>query len=75
MYIVGQNTYHFYEMGPVNGTRKAMITNTTGSHNSVPCFVISWWDTRTTTFRVAENYVFILAAPGTIQRTSNIVND
>ncbi|HZY26432.1 MAG TPA: hypothetical protein VFE71_11435 [Bacteroidales bacterium] len=71
MYQLGMNTYHFYEMGPVNGTRKAIITNEAGDHNSIPCYLISWGQTKTGIFRNGENYIFVLSTTGVIRQYNN----
>jgi hypothetical protein len=76
IYYPGMNTYYFYELGPVHEIRKAIITNqsTNGTDHSIPCFLISWVQTRTPGFLNAQTYTFFLSAPGSIQQ-NNMVND
>jgi hypothetical protein len=59
-YQVGINTYNFYEIGPVSGTRRATLINAGEGLTNDVCWDISLWGSRTGTFLTGEIYTFDL---------------
>jgi hypothetical protein len=75
LYMAGVYTYYFYELGPVTGIRKAIISNEIGNRNIEPCISLNWWQTRSSTFKNGENYIFNLSAPSLIQPGNTVADE
>jgi hypothetical protein len=60
LYQTGINTYYFYEVGPVSGTRSAKLINVAYVLPDDVCSIISLWNSRSGTFYSGETYMFNL---------------
>jgi Phr family secreted Rap phosphatase inhibitor len=60
IYIPGENTYYFFERGPVKGTRMAKLTNMSGWMPDDVCIDISLSDSKTGVFNNGVDYKFNL---------------
>ncbi|MCX6247005.1 MAG: hypothetical protein NTW10_04675 [Bacteroidetes bacterium] len=61
LYQHGINTYNFYEMGPVAGTRIARLTNSSDDNPNDVCTIVSMVDSKTGIFNNGGNYQFNLS--------------
>ena len=61
LYHNGINTYHFYEMGPVSGTRIAELVNGEVDQHIDVCYLISLTNLKAGTFNNGQTYVFDLS--------------
>jgi len=57
-----KKTYHFYETGPVKGTRTAILTNETSSYTSNVCVLVNLKDSKSGMFSNGITYNFDLWA-------------
>jgi hypothetical protein len=73
LYQHGVNTYNFYEMGPVAGTRTASLTNSSDDTPDDVCMVVSMVDSKTGIFNNGGTYQFNLSGEGSgIYRLSTV---
>jgi hypothetical protein len=54
------NTYYFYEMGPVYGTRTAILIN--APHQDISCALVNLWSSKSGWFDGNSTYTFDLWA-------------
>jgi hypothetical protein len=57
-----QNTYYFYETGPVYGTRMAILTNVTDSYQNNVCIMVNLRDSKSGMFNSGSTYIYDLWA-------------
>ena len=60
LYNPSQNSYHFYEMGPVSGIRMARLVNIEERFSDNVCVLVSLKDSKSGTFNNGWRYVFNL---------------
>jgi hypothetical protein len=58
LYQADKTSYDFYEVGPVTGTRKAIVVNAGGGTKEDVCMLISLWASKAGTFMNGETYGF-----------------
>ena len=75
-YVHGVNTYNFYETGPVNGVRKAILMNSPIDKPNDVCMAVSATDSKSGTFNNGNVYMFNIygSARNIIDKDNSTVN-